>query len=308
MYGLGLDGSSWIWQEGARMDRAPRGKPKQKPDARRAGARGKKAPPVEEPRARVKDDARTLALLWRRQERPARSGLTMGTVVETAIRVADEEGLDAVTMRRLADILGVGTMSLYSHVPGKAELVDLMWDGALAGLYADTDEPKRQPGYRAGIEFIAQRNRALFEGHPWLLELNNMRPLIGPNAATKYEAELRVFDGIGLSDLEIDAVASQLWAHVYASCRWAEEDRRAQQDTGLTEVEWWARTMPMLERVMFGDFPVASRIGPKAAEMRMPETSTEHHFRWGVEVVVQTVAALIRINEQNAQDPQPPQT
>ncbi|HEX5659702.1 MAG TPA: TetR/AcrR family transcriptional regulator [Polyangiales bacterium] len=255
----------------------------------------KKAP--EETRSRVKDDARTLALLWRRQERPARSGLTLSTIIQTAIEVADREGLEALSMRRLAEILNVGTMSLYTHVPGKAELVDLMWDASLDGLYADPDEPKRQPGYRAGLEFVALRNRALFEAHPWLLDLNITRPVIGPNAAAKYEAELRVLDGIGLTDLEIDAVASQLWTHVFASCRWAEEERRAQQESGLTDVEWWARTLPLLESVMFGDFPVASRIGPKSNEMRLPETSTQHHFRWGVEVVVQTVASLVRDRE-----------
>lgn len=278
------------------MNRPTRGKTKQKPTAKGADRRLKKSP-LEEPGPRPKDDARTLALLWRRQERPARSGLTLATLVQTAIEVADKEGIEAVTMRRLAELLDVGTMSLYTHVPGKAELVDLMWDASLAGIYADLDEPKRQPGYRAGIEFVARRNRATFETHPWLLDLNFTRPVIGPNAAAKYEAELRVLDGIGLTDLEIDAVNAQLWAHVFTSCRWAEEERRAQQDTGLSEVEWWARTLPMLESVMFGEFPVASRIGPKSNEMRMPETSTEHHFRWGVEVCVQTVASLIRNHE-----------
>ncbi|MET0284769.1 MAG: TetR/AcrR family transcriptional regulator [Polyangiales bacterium] len=249
---------------------------------------------MEEQRPRPKDDERTLALLWRRQERPARSGLTLATLIQTAIDLADQEGLEAVTMRRLAEILDVGTMSLYSHVPGKAELTDLMWDASLAGMYNDLDEAKRQPGYRAGLEFVARRNRTVFEAHPWLLDLNITRPVIGPNACAKYEAELRVLDGIGLDDLEIDAIASQLWTHVFASCRWAEEERRAQRETGLSDVEWWARTLPILENVMHGEFPVASRIGPKSNEMRAPESSTEHHFRWGVEVVVQTVATLIR--------------
>jgi AcrR family transcriptional regulator len=279
------------------MNRPTREKPKQKPAAKTADQRRKKSPPADEPRARSKDDERTLALLWRRQERTARSGLTLATIVKTAIEVADREGIEAVSMRRLAEVLEVGTMSLYTHVPGKGELVDLMWDASLAGLYADMDEPKRQPGYRAGIEFIAARNRAKFEAHPWLLDLKFTRPVIGPNAAAKYEAELRVLDGIGLTDLEIDAVHAQLWTHVFASCRWAQEERRAQQDTGLTDVEWWARTLPMLENVMFGEFPLASRIGPKSNEMRRPETSTEHHFRWGIVVVVETVATLIRNHE-----------
>ncbi len=245
-------------------------------------------------RARGKDEVRTLALLWRQNERPARSGLTVTQVVQTALELADSEGLEAVSMRRLGEILNVGTMSLYTHVPGKAELMDLMFDAALAGIYTDPDEPKRQGDYRAGIEFIAQRNREMYEARPWLLDMTMSRPVLGPNACGKYEAEVRVLDGIGLTDLEIDAVSGQLWSHLFASCRYAEEERRAQQDTGITEMEWWARTLPMLFSVMHGEFPVASRVGPAANEARLPETGTEHHFRWGVEVVVQTVATLIR--------------
>jgi AcrR family transcriptional regulator len=260
-------------------------------------ARRPAAEPEPHARARGKDEARTLALLWGAQDRPARSGLSVPSIVSAAIELADREGIAALSMRRLAEILDVGTMSLYTHVPGKAELLDLMFDAVMVGLYEDIDEPRRQDGYRAGIEFIAEHNRKLFQAHPWLLDLHLARPVLGPNACTKYEAELRVLDGIGLTDVEIDSVASQLLTHIFASCRYAEEERRAQQDTGLTEMEWWARTLPVLKSVMSGEFPVASRVGPAANEAIAPMTSTEHHFRWGVEVVVQTVATLVRGRE-----------
>lgn len=284
------------------MKRSGKGKPKpselRRARSKRPAAGVPRRARVEEPeasgRARGKDEARTLALLWGPQDRAARSGLTVSAIVKAAVELADREGMEAVSMRRLAEILDVGTMSLYTHVPGKAELIDLMFDSVMAGMYADIGEPKRQDGYRAGIQFIAQRNRELFQAHPWLLELRLSRPVLGPNACTKYEAELRVLDGIGLTDVEIDSVATQLLTHVFASCRYAEEERRAQQDTGLTEMEWWARTIPMLKSVMSGEFPVASRVGPAANEAIAPMTSTEHHFRWGVEVVCQTVATIIR--------------
>ena len=62
-------------------------------------------------------------------------------------------------MRMVAEQLKVGTMSLYTHVPGKGELTDLMFDSVYGDLYADVDEPARQSGgWRGALEFIAQRN------------------------------------------------------------------------------------------------------------------------------------------------------
>lgn len=79
------------------------------------------------------DPARTFALLWGsapvRRRGPER-GLRTGMVVDAATAVADREGLAAVSMRRVAQELGVSAMTLYTYLPGKAELVDLMLDAA----------------------------------------------------------------------------------------------------------------------------------------------------------------------------------
>src|SRR5687768_9160323 len=70
------------------------------------------------------DQARSLALLWGSHTRAGRSGLTLAAIIKAAIEIADAEGLDAVSMRRVAERLDVGAMSLYTHVPGKGELTD----------------------------------------------------------------------------------------------------------------------------------------------------------------------------------------
>jgi AcrR family transcriptional regulator len=161
------------------------------------------------------DPARSLALLWGSHSKPGRSGLTVQAIVAAAIDLADEAGLNALSMRQVAERLGVGTMSLYTHIPGKAELSELMIDTAYGELYADVDEPARQPGgWRGGLSFIAARNWDLFQRHPWLLQMTGGRPVLGPNASLKYEAELRPLDGIGLSDLEMDAVLTLVLTHV----------------------------------------------------------------------------------------------
>ncbi|WP_280181853.1 TetR/AcrR family transcriptional regulator, partial [Nocardia farcinica] len=152
------------------------------------------------------DPARTLTLLWGLHPKPGRKGLTVATIVAAGIEVADAEGLDAVTMRRVSERLGVGAMSLYTHVPGKTDLVELMHDAVLADLYRDPGEPAAAGDWRAGLTLVAQRNWQLYQRHPWLLGLIGTRPVPGPHSIAKYEAELRPLDGLGLGDVEMDAV------------------------------------------------------------------------------------------------------
>ena len=91
-----------------------------------------------------------LKLLWGRQEPPTRGpkpGLTLDRIVRAAIAVADEHGLETVSMRSVAKRLGVGTMSLYRYVPGKSELLDLMLEAALGE--EPRGRPRRRPGARS---------------------------------------------------------------------------------------------------------------------------------------------------------------
>jgi AcrR family transcriptional regulator len=87
--------------------------------------------------------------------------------------LTDIEGLDAVTMRRVAHALGVAPMTLYTYVPSKAELLDLMLDAAYASMpKLDTSG---QP-WRQRLAAIAEENRGLFENHPWAATVSTIRP------------------------------------------------------------------------------------------------------------------------------------
>src|ERR1700681_4164034 len=96
------------------------------------------------------DPARSLALLWRDSavvpRHGPRQGLSIDAVVASATQVADTEGLEAVTMRQVARALGVAAMTLYTYVPSKAELLDLMLDVAYTRMpMLDTSgQPWRQ--------------------------------------------------------------------------------------------------------------------------------------------------------------------
>src|SRR5262249_14396180 len=149
--------------------------------------------------------------------RPApRQGLTIDQVVAAATDLADAEGLDAVTMRRIAGRLGVVPMTLYTYVPGKAELLDLMLDSAYARMpRADTTG---QP-WRQRVTAVAEENRALFETHPWAATISTIRPPLGPGLMAKYEHELAALDGLGLDDIQMDAALTHLLTFVQA---WAQ--------------------------------------------------------------------------------------
>jgi AcrR family transcriptional regulator len=92
--------------------------------------------------ASIGHPARSVAVLWRTQERTSRKGkpaLSVDRIARAGIELADTAGIGALSMRRVADALGVGTMSLYTYVPGKSELLDVMID-TVAGETARTVE------------------------------------------------------------------------------------------------------------------------------------------------------------------------
>jgi AcrR family transcriptional regulator len=238
------------------------------------------------------DPARSIALLWRTTERAGRSGLSVDRIVEAAIAVADEEGLGALTMRRVAERLGVGTMSIYTHVPSKAELIDVMLDTVLAEV---TGPDHVDGSWRERLAGIAYDLRALYLRHPWLLQVATARPPMGPNLIAKYEYELRAVDGIGLSDVEMDAVVTLIDGFVHGAVRRAIDAAEVERRTGLSEEQWWYRQAPLLERVLDpARFPLAVRVGTAAGEEHQAAYDPEHAFAFGLQRVLDGIEALVR--------------
>ena len=240
--------------------------------------------------------ARTFALLWGSQTIPGRSGLTLKAIITSAIEIADTNGLDALSMRSVAERLGVGTMSLYTHVPSKTELIDLMLDTAYSEIYKSVDEPLQQQGdWRTALRFIAQRNWDLYHRHPWMLQIPTARPVPGPHVSLKYEAELRPLDNLGLNDVEMDATLTLILTHVEGCARAQASKARAQHDTGMTDTEWWVTQEPHLNKVVDpGRFPVATRVGAAAGQEYQGASSPEHLFTFGLERILAGISELIR--------------
>lgn len=243
------------------------------------------------------DPARTMALLWRESERPSgtrgrRPGLGVDRVVRAAVEVADTEGLAALSMRRVAERLGVGTMSLYTYVPGKAELLDVMLD-TVYGEALGGDRPG--VGWRAELARISRRNWALYQRHPWLLQVATGRPSLGPNTMAKYERELRTVAGLGLTDVEMDSVVTAVGGYVHGAARGAVEAAQAESQTGMTDEQWWTAHAPFLARVFDAErFPTAARVGTAVGEALGSAYDPRHAFEFGLERMLDGIEALVR--------------
>ncbi|HVX42891.1 MAG TPA: TetR/AcrR family transcriptional regulator C-terminal domain-containing protein [Mycobacteriales bacterium] len=141
----------------------------------------------------------TAGAAWTRRPR-----LSQDAIVRAAIRIADSEGLAAVSMRRLATELDARTMTLYSHVAGKDELFDLMFDELARDISFGPDLP---PHWRDAITVEARRMREIGLAHPWSLELFGQRAQLGPNTMRLLEERMRALD-------ELDLPAEQAWSVV----------------------------------------------------------------------------------------------
>jgi AcrR family transcriptional regulator len=135
--------------------------------------------------------------LWRAPASPRRGRkptLRRERIVAAAVELADRDGLEAVSMQRVAARTGAATMALYRHVPGKDDLVSLMLDAAVGpapSLPADL-------GWRWGLAEWARANRDVFVRHPWILPLVTTPRVLGPNELDWAEAALRLLASTGL--------------------------------------------------------------------------------------------------------------
>jgi AcrR family transcriptional regulator len=249
------------------------------------------------------DPARTLQLLWRDPaavpRHGPRQGLSVDAVVDAATELADAQGLDAVTMRQVARALGVVPMTLYTYVPGKAVLLDLMLDAAYARM--PRTDTSGQP-WRQRLAVIAGENRRLFEIHPWAATVSTIRPPLGPGQMAKYEHELSAFDGLGLDDITIDDCLTYLLSFVQACARAVADARDMQRETTMDDGQWWAANAPLLARILDEDaYPTAARVGTAAGAAHGSAYNPGHAYDFGLPRVLDGFAPLIN-NRANPPD------
>ncbi|TBN57958.1 TetR/AcrR family transcriptional regulator [Glaciihabitans arcticus] len=240
---------------------------------------------------------RTLELLWRSVlgdptgARGPRQKVTVDQVVEAAIQLADDEGVEAISMRRVAERLGIGAMSLYTYVEGKAELLDLMIDSIVLGMprLATTHDT-----LRSRLDALAREDWAHYLSHPWTVQVDTSRPPLGPGSSGRYEYQLQLVDGLGLSDLDMDSIITIVTQFTAGAARVAIDADRVRAASTQSDLEWWEANLPVLERVMGrDDYPLSERVGTAVGELFQSPGNQHHAFEFGLARLLDGIEAYV---------------
>jgi AcrR family transcriptional regulator len=216
--------------------------------------------------------------------------LSRAEIVDAAIAVADAEGSDAVSMRRIAQVLRVGTMSLYWHVANKDQLLDLMIDA----LIGEIEVPEPSGDWRADLRTQARNERVTLLRHLWVMDFLGGRPPLGPNTLLHLDGSLALLDGLDLDVATSMNILGTVQTYVLGSVlREMREARAEQEQAEIDPAEWEPTRAAWRNRLQSdGRFTRVVRfldegVDPDAAETR------DERFEFGLDCVIDGIAAKV---------------
>jgi AcrR family transcriptional regulator len=241
-----------------------------------------------------------LDLLWGRRGRGQRGpkpGLSVDAIVAAAVRLADAEGLEAVSMAHVAEQLGFTTMSLYRHVTSKEELLQLMWNASAQGaeeLVIAGDD------WRSRLRAWAMIQREMIDLHPWITQMPMAAPPMAPNSLAFVERGLEAMDDTGLADADKLRIIGLISSYTLSEARMAHDAVRAAQQAQAAAAQgeplpawtWEAlvrevadeQTYPRLHRLAWSE-----GIGDNPAGF-----DEQEEFRFGLDRILDGAEVLIR--------------
>lgn len=240
--------------------------------------------------------AASLRLLWEgvpESERGPKPKLSLDQIVQAGITLADSAGLEALSMRKLAQRLGVGAMSLYRYVPSKTELLNLMVDAVMG------PDPQQKAassaGWRRFLEATAWGDRELYLAHPWVLQANWTRPVIGPNSMAEMDLILTEIRHLPLADQQKMTVVTALDSFVAGAVRQELLWQSAAAESGMSDHEFWRHQVPTMELAMAsGRFPTMAGLSEDTFDGGWEDT-----FAAGLELLLDGIET--RISEPSAE-------
>lgn len=219
------------------------------------------------------------ALIWFRDEPAARRpSHSRADIARAAIEIADAEGFDAVSMRRVAQKLGAGTMTLYHYVRNKDELITLMSDAVMGEILVPDDELSDH--WRTALTQIATRTRDIFARHRWIFErFGDGRP--GPNGMRHFEQSLAAVASLELDREETWELIGLVDDYVFGFAL------REVQELEEHERGWPADVVEFLQRELdTGNYPLISHFFGSDASAGVEEViemiTTEGRFERGL--------------------------
>ena len=218
-----------------------------------------------------------------RQARAARPALDRGAITRAAVALADEAGLDAVSMRRIAARLDAAPMSLYWYVSSKDDLYELMFDHVIG----EVPLPRKRSGdWRSELAATARAMHKVLRRHSWAVLLG-IQPGLGPNTRAWGRATLQLFAG---HDLELStqinilaALDNYLLGFVHREVAW----EQLQQRSGRSAKEWRGRLEEYVRQAGTSDAQLGEEMSVRF------ELHGDASFEFGLSCLLDGIAARL---------------
>jgi AcrR family transcriptional regulator len=225
--------------------------------------------------------------IWAEPQRGRRRpSVTREQIAETALWLADHDGIEAVSLRRIAGELGVGTMTLYHYVRTKDDLYELMGDTIMGELLVPADAIDAQD-WRSSIAAIGRSSREAFRRHPWMVRAVDLGGEIGPNGMRHFEQSLAAVEGTGLGASDRMQLVALVDDYVFGHSL-----RAIQEEAELRNAEWQQNVESYVERQLAtGDYPhIEALLGDgdrhEAWETLVRDVTDAERFEMGLQVLL----------------------
>jgi AcrR family transcriptional regulator len=177
------------------------------------------------------------------------TGLDRTAIVRAAIAIADADGMDAVTMRRVAERLNTGPMSLYRYVPDKDALVSMMVDEVI-GQSGPEGRDQLPSHWRDALRLVAESIWDVCQAHPWYPEAIMVRPPLTPNGAAGLDLCLSVFDGYNLDIGTKMLFVGMIQYSVVGAALLNAGEGRTRDQMDMTEEQVMEQSAPFMKAMM----------------------------------------------------------
>ncbi len=210
-------------------------------------------------------------------------------IAAAAVKIADAEGIGAVSMRRIASELGSGATSLYRYITKKDELLDLMSEAVL-----EVERLPRPSGnWRVDLRKIAYHMRAMSLRHPWTIGISTSRSALGPNTLRCLELTLSVIDNLGLDIDEMLVISNTLFTFVRGYAAGEDAEVEASRRSGLNREQWMRSRAEHTQAILrTGKYPMFARVVKDARAPHDPDAAA-HGFAAGLEHLLNGIEARI---------------
>lgn len=239
-------------------------------------------------------DPERLDLIWGRvpvRGRGPKPSLTVEQIARAAIELADATGLEAVSMKRLAEVLKVGTMTLYTYVPDKATLLQLMLDRVLA----EVELPDASDGWRHHLRRSAGALLDLYQRHPWTMQINVEGPPVTPNQMRYLESVLRALQSTGLSHGESLDIAMSISYFALGAAKLTSGILQAERDSSFSDEQIQAGRAEVFGRILDpAEFPLVLEAMTAPSPVPPPADVRDNlGFGFGLDRLIDGIAAYI---------------